>query len=316
MMIRALALLPLLTLGCVDGTDDGADGGLGNGTDAPEGLGDDLTALVSYQVTAEGELTDRTLHDVPDDLAEAQDDTEVHEAIWAQARVIFESHLDWMGLFVVFTDGADGTLAQVFTLRDDPTTWALAVDQEDALDEEGNVGSDALTYTLVHEMAHIVGLNADQIALDPDLAADPENTDLFEAGRAACDTLFLDEGCALPDAYIYRFHQDFWTDLADYEAELAATEDEAEQEEIIAAQYEAAPERFVSEYAATDVAEDFAESFAIFALEDSPAGALERDEKVRFFEQFDDLVGLRADLQAAGIEVNMRGLTARPVGCR
>ena len=165
-------------------------------------------------------------------------------------------------------------------------------------------------------MAHIVGLNADQIALDPDLAADPENTDLFEAGRAACDTLFLDEGCALPDAYIYRFHQDFWTDLADYEAELAATEDEAEQEEIIAAQYEAAPERFVSEYAATDVAEDFAESFAIFALEDSPAGALERDEKVRFFEQFDDLVGLRADLQAAGIEVNMRGLTARPVGCR
>ena len=178
------------------------------------------------------------------------------------------------------------------------------------------MGGDALTATLVHELAHIVGLNADQIAFDEAVAADPENTDLFEAGKAACDTLFLDEGCALPDAYIYAFHEAFWVDLEAYAAEIEAIEDEAEQEEVIAAFYEENPERFVSEYAATDIAEDFAESFAVFALQDLPPAGLERDEKVRFFEQFPDLVAIREDLRGAGLSVAPGSLTARAVGPR
>lgn len=305
--VAALAL-PLLTPGCVD---DGADVGEATGTEAPDGLADDLTALVSYTVTASGDIRGRKLYAVSSDLEDAQQDEELQLAIWAEARTVFESHLRWVNTFVVFTDGADGTLAQVFTGQRDPTRWALAVDQEDALDENGEVGGDALTFTLVHELAHIVSLNAEQVELDADLAADPEDLDLIAAARADCDTYFLDEGCSLPDAYIYAFHEAFWTDLVDYEAIIDAIEDEAAQEEAIAAQYAETPERFVSEYAATNVAEDFAESFATFALEAHREGGLERDEKVKFFEQFPELVALRDDLQGAGLSVTMSSLAPR-----
>lgn len=307
-MIRSLALLPLLpllALGCVDDGDDGA--GPGGTSDVPVGLAEDLTALASYPLTASGELGEARYHSVPADLEDAQADEEVHLAIWDLARPVFASHLDWMDLFVVFTDGADNTLAQVFTVNNDPTRWALAFDHEDALDTDGTVGGDAVVFTLVHEFAHVLSLNADQITFDPDL--DSEDQDAVAAAAADCETHYLDEGCPLPDAYIQRFHETFWTDLADYEAEVDALDEDA-SEEVIAAKYAEEPERFVSEYAATNVAEDFAESFAYFVFE-GPNGDLERDEKVRFFEQFPEVVQIRDDILGAGLSASGQGLTAR-----
>lgn len=303
----ASLLCLLLATACNESDDTDPEGGP-TGGDPPAGLGDDLTALASYPLTASGELGAGTFYDVPGDLEDAQADEEVHLAIWNLAQTVFDSHLEHMGLFVVFTDGADGTLAQVFPTDADPTRWALAFDVEDALDTDGTVGGDAMIFTLVHEFAHILSLNADQVPFDPDLDAEDEQS--RAAAEAACDTHFLDEGCPLPDAYIQLFHEAFWTDLADYEAEVDAL-DEGASDELVAAKYAEEPERFVSEYAATNVAEDFAESFAYFVFE-GPTGDLERDDKVRFFEQFPEVVEIRDAILGAGLESSGQSLTARP----
>lgn len=56
-------------------------------------------------------------------------------------------------------------------------------------------------------------------------------------------------------------------------------------------------ERFVSEYAATSPTEDLVESFVQFVLYAKPEGDALRDEKVRFFYSYDELVDLRKSLR-------------------
>lgn len=292
------AVVLLGALGCVEG-GGGADDEPLSGPQ-PEGLADDLTGLATYEIE-DGELGERTAHDVASDLEDAQADTEAHDAIWAFSRRVLESHVQWVGAFVVFTDGDDGTLAQVFTLAEDPKLWALAIDYEDAIDADGEVGGDQFSATVVHEFAHILALNADQVTFDAELAASDDDPEVYAAKDAACDTYFLDEGCSRADAYIHLFHEAFWGDLADEEAAMAdMTEDE--EEAAADALFARFPDRFVSDYAATNATEDFAESFAHFVLLSEPTGERERDEKVRFFADFAELADIRADIQAAGIQ--------------
>ncbi len=50
---------------------------------------------------------------------------------------------------------------------------ALAVDPQDAADPT------ELTYTLIHEYAHLLTLNEDQVPPDMALALEPDNEDLY-----------------------------------------------------------------------------------------------------------------------------------------
>lgn len=81
-------------------------------------------------------------------------------------------------------------------------------------------------------------------------------------GEDDCEgTYFTGEGCSRADSYINLFYEEFWTG-GDF--------------------------GFVTEYAATNAAEDFAESFAFFVL-----GEEALNEKVEFFYGFKELVKLR-----------------------
>jgi hypothetical protein len=267
---------------------------------APTGLADDLTGLVSYDVV-DGALGDPTFIQAPANLEAEQQDTETQARIWTYASRVFRSHMRWMSSFVVFTDGADGTLAQVFTLADSPRQWALAVDYEDSLDQNGEPGGPDLAFTLVHEFGHVVSLNADQIAFDPDLAAGDDA--VIDAKRSQCDTTFLDEGCSKPGSYIHAFHEAFWSDLA-AEEEAAEAADDSAEEAAAAALYARFPERFVSEYAATNLAEDFAESFSHYVMLPEPDGDAQKDDKVRFFADYPELVTIRDQIRAAGFHAD------------
>lgn len=113
--------------------------------------------------------------------------------------------------------------------------------------------------TDVHEFGHLLSLNSEQVDYDRS-----ENN---------CDTYMLDEGCANEDSYIYSFYQQFW--------ENGSSEDEND---------------YMTEYAMSNIYEDFAESWAYFVMTPRSASHSTADAKVSFFYDYEELVMLKAQL--------------------
>lgn len=110
---------------------------------------------------------------------------------------------------------------------------------------------------MIHEFGHIMTLRETQSHGD-------------DVDVEVCDATF---NCSLPQSYLNQFFQRFWTDVY---AEFQMTGDPA-------ALYERYPSYFVSEYAATNVIEDIAETWTNFVMNPAPTGAERRHEKVAFF---------------------------------
>ena len=130
-----------------------------------------------------------------------------------------------------------------------------------------------LIATLVHEYAHILSLNAAEVA----------------PFAKVCETLELDEGCAETDSYILAFEREFWAEYGDDAPDPTNIDDE-----VTDAFYADHEDDFVSTYAATNVVEDFAESFMLFVIEPAP----DNDEtptarKLLFFSDYPELVAIR-----------------------
>jgi hypothetical protein len=157
------------------------------------------------------------------------------------------------------------TLAYVYQ-DDDPDYWILAANLATS-------GNDAdLIATLVHEYAHILTLD-DGSQLD-------QHAD-------SCDTLDLSEGCAVDASYLWSFQQQFWS------AYTGAPDDENSDEDVAYDFYLAHEDDFVSDYAATNVVEDIAESYMTFVLEDRPDGGSVVADKLNFFWGYPELVTIR-----------------------
>ncbi len=161
------------------------------------------------------------------------------------------------------------TLAYVYQ-SDDPNKWVLAANLATS-DDPGQ-----LVATLIHEYAHILTLGVGQ--LDPN--------------AASCDTLRLDEGCA-DGSVLAAFNEQFWTSYGD----AAPTADNSDAD-VAWSFYLEHEDDFVSDYAATNVVEDVAESFMTWVIEDSTSGASLVAEKLAFFEGYPSLVGVRDRLRA------------------
>lgn len=161
--------------------------------------------------------------------------------------------------------GSD-TMAYVSRDLDDPSEWMLVANSAYADD------ADILLQTLIHEYAHVLSLNVDQV---------PE-----ASGR--CDTLELSEGCALATSENYAFQSAFWDAYGD-DAPGPDNDDPDVADEF----YAEHEEHFVSDYAATNVTEDFAESFAAFVLEAEPDSDSPVAEKLDFFWNVPEYVRIR-----------------------
>lgn len=116
--------------------------------------------------------------------------------------------------------------------------------------------------TIIHELGHIISLNSSQV--NPD------------AGN--CPNLVLDEGCADKDSAINIFWTKFWKGIQEPEFDQ---------------------NKFVTEYAATNVTEDFAETFAFFVLEkDSGFGNSIKDQKIKSLYAHAELVEIRKQMRS------------------
>lgn len=162
------------------------------------------------------------------------------------------------------------TLAYVYQ-GDNPQFFTLAVNLATADDEQ------LMVATLVHEYAHVFSFGPGE----------------FNRKAVECATFEVIEGCAELDSYLWAFYDAFWAgysehpDLDNVDADLAYDF------------YLDHEEDFVSDYAATNIGEDFAESFMTFVLEDEWSADTVTGAKLEFFTQYPELVDLREQMRAA-----------------
>ena len=164
------------------------------------------------------------------------------------------------------------TLAYVY--QDiDPDHWILANNLATSEDRQ------SLIATLVHEYAHILTLGGDEM----------------QRHVPACGTIDLSEGCARDDSYLLAFEQRFWASYGD-----AAPTPDNDDADVAYDFYLEHEDDFVSDYAATNVVEDIAESFMTFVLEDRPedAAASVTAAKLDFFWQYPELEAIRERIRA------------------
>lgn len=173
--------------------------------------------------------------------------------------------------FEVFDDNKNDTGASVWR-SNDPYKWHMSINQAYADNKRD------LIRTIVHEYGHILTLSGNQV----------------ETIEGACPRLQLSEGCGRTASYINSFDQRFWKNYG-FESSQAGELSEQDAADLYANE----PESFVSEYASTNITEDVAESFADFVLKTKPNSNIVKEQKVKFFYSYPELVSLRDNIRAA-----------------
>jgi hypothetical protein len=168
--------------------------------------------------------------------------------------------------FEVFEDQGNDTAASVWQSQT-AGKWHVNVNAAYQNDKKD------LIHTMVHEYGHIVSLN---------------NTQIDGNVTGACPNLNLDEGCAKQSSYINSLHLRFWQRYGN-NVPSDGGKDQNEVQDF----YQQHKEDFVSEYAATNYGEDWAETWAAFITQPKPSGTQEKDKKVSSFYDFPSLVSLR-----------------------
>jgi len=134
--------------------------------------------LVTYSVQGDA-ITKPMLESVPNDLKDEQKDFALQNEGWKLfADLIPPQNRQIVAQYEVFTDGYSNTLAAVDQTTNDPSQWILEIDIADLKDK------DSLMFTMIHEYAHILTLNASQVTPDQQIVDDPTNLDL-QASKAA-----------------------------------------------------------------------------------------------------------------------------------
>lgn len=251
---------------------------------------DETTYLVTYVVSG-NEIQDPYYEDVPASLQDEQDDTAAHQQIWDYfAALIPLEYRSMLAEFSIMTDGMDNILAAVAQTYDDPNLWGLEVDIADTSDYY------YLSFTLVHEFAHLFTLGPDQVPPSIAIFNNPEDNDLYLQESSACTTFFPGEGCANPDSYMNAFYQEFWTGIYDEWNEINLIEDEDQYYEALDDFYYKYEDQFLTDYSVTHPAEDIAEAFGFFVFAEQPDGDTIAEQKILFFYQYPELVQLRSEI--------------------
>lgn len=232
---------------------------------------------------------------VPDELTDEQKDAALQNEAWQLFTTLIPAKdRQMVEQFNVFTDGNSKTLAAVDQFKENPTSWILEVDVADIADEN------MLVFTMVHEYAHLLTLNATQVVPDQELVNDPYNLKLQKSKAAQCPYYFAGNGCSRPDSYLHAFYTRFWTDInqewMQIDALQVGTTDYVPYYNALYAFYLKYKDQFVGDYAVTHPAEDIAESFTHFVFSPKPTGNSIRDQKLRFFYEYPELVQLRREI--------------------
>ncbi len=254
--------------------DDGQGGQDGQNANGEEG------SLTLYRVT-EDDISKIKDFPVGNDLKPYQQDYAKHFQMWEFfTRMLPLEERDKITEFEVFHGGGQ-LLGYVFPIDGgDLSKWrfALAIDAAEKLDEVDF--NDLFTFVTLHEYGHVLTLNDEQVQV----------TD-----GSSCGAYFTGEGCSNTNSYINRLVELGWSDILD-----EINEDDPYQ------LYDRYPDRFVTDYAATNPGEDVAEVFSFFVAKDVPAGNSIADQKIKMMYDFPELVALRDAIRQRSLALGIR----------
>ena len=188
-------------------------------------------------------------------------DSPDYQQLWRDLDALVPKYIldKYLVKFQIYDDRNDETIAFTET-EDDDLHWRFGINYSIyQLDD-----TKEKKITLIHELAHIITLNDTQFEED-------EN----------CKTYKSDDGCTLPDSYLNNYVELFW----DVKEEPGDSSDKFEED------------KFVDPYAATGPEEDIAETFAYFVLQSDPDGTEIKNQKIKFFYNFPELVKVRSDMR-------------------
>lgn len=271
-----------------------AQGDVYNPNDESDSIVPETYYLAVYSVEGSA-ITNPEFQPVPNEWKDEQKDTALQDETWALfTDLIPPQDREMVARFNVFTDGYSNTLAAVDQLKEDPSLWVLEIDIEDIKDK------DALMFTLVHEYAHLLTLNASQVIPDQEIVNNPGDISLQQKKAAACPAYFTGTGCSYDDSYINAFYRRFWVDINEewkkIDALQYATDDQTPYYDGLYNFYLSHLDQFVDDYAVTHPTEDIAEAFAYFVFSPRPAGNSIKEQKIAFFYAYPELVQLREDI--------------------
>lgn len=132
----------------------------------------------------------------------------------------------------------------------------------------------ALDHILVHELAHLISVRRSETIKEPD--------------STVCPTVQIGYGCARPGSIFDQFTRTFWS----------PKNTKKTSGHTRTALFHNNPDEYVTVYAATNSAEDFAESFRHFIFDHKPTTATVADQKVNLFWQSEELIQLRTAVRA------------------
>ena len=246
--------------------------------------------LVTYSVSGD-RISAPYYEEVPADLAGFQEDISGHKEIWNYfVTLIPSAERDSLAEYSIVTDGEGNILAAVAQTVNDPAQWGLEVDIRDS-DDKLN-----LTYTLIHEYAHLMTLGPGQVTPSEAVFNHPDDDDIYLEEVNACPDYFPGEGCSGADSYINAFFDAFWADIHAEWQDINLIENDDGYYEALDDFYSRYEERFVSNYAATNPEEDIAEAFTFFVLSSRPNGDTIAEQKILFFYRYPELIHLRAEI--------------------
>ena len=213
----------------------------------------------------------------------SKEDMELYKWLWADSKnLIPDDYLYKISKFEINTDGFENVMAHVTPENADASSWRLAIDIRDAVDADKK-HTEEFNNTVLHEFAHIMTLNKDQ---------------MMSLRNEHSSNYTVEEGTLKKDSYLNQFYNKFWLDVIDEHSTIESldiTEDEMYEKNMEF--YEKYKDRFVSDYAATNPAEDIAETYRCFIIQPKPSGRSVKDKKILFLYQFEELVRYRNDIR-------------------
>jgi len=186
---------------------------------------------------------------------------------------------DYLDQFMVFSNHADDIDAFVAVASDGrDTTWTYGVSAQEISYDPTSESSIEL---MVHEFAHM-------FSLDQLLAS--------EASTATCSEVYANLACFASGSYLEEFVMDFWDEQL--LGELADAREGRNPDRELFQFYQEYESEFVSDYAATNPSEDFAESFAWYVLDLPVRQGTIAAEKVDFMDQFRAIRSYKIHIQS------------------
>ncbi|TVZ54926.1 hypothetical protein OD91_0164 [Lutibacter sp. Hel_I_33_5] len=186
-----------------------------------------------------------------------------HDQVWNFIKKVTPTkYLSMIKEFLVFNGEAEQIGGFVTDIDNDLSKWTLGIAIED-IDGDGD-----LIHIVLHEVAHIITLKKDQV--DENKTSDD------------CKTIGSYSGCVKGNSYLYELYVNYWGDIKKDREELS-------KEQL----YQKYPDRFVTEYAATNPGEDIAEVITEFIKQPKSSNTSIANKKINSMYNHSEIVDFR-----------------------